>query len=342
MKNLYLIVIVALGFVLVLNSCSKVTDIQTEPDHSIKLTFDTVRITQGTTQYLAAKNYHADQINWSSSDTSIVKIDATGLITAFRPGVVTITAVHKTYAVSAKCVVIVGGNNISDTKVSDVSVGADGSIYAIGTDLVSPTGGYGIYKVVGNKLNKLPLCAGTRIAVGPDGRPWVVNKSNLVYRFRDSTSAWEKLPGTATDIGIGADGSTFIIGTDNVSPSGGKSISKWDGSNWITMPECAGIHIAVDPHGIPYVANLSNIVYKYDGTHFWHPINGFLANDIGIGANGSVFATGATGATSAVAKINDAGSWAAVSISTATAVSISVKPDGSFVYIDGNGYLHLN
>lgn len=342
MKNLCLIIISALAFMFVLNSCSKVTDVQTEPDHSIKLTFDTVRITQGTTQYLAAKNYHADQINWASSDTSIVKIDATGLITAFRAGIVLITAVHKTYAVSAKCVVIVGGNDISDTKVSDVSVGADGSIYAIGTDLVSPTGGFGIYKVVGNKLNKLPLCAGVRIAVGPDGKPWVVNKSNLIYRFRDSTSAWQVMPGTATDIGIGADGSAFIIGTDDVSPSGGKSISKWDGSNWVTMPACAGIHIAVDPHGIPYVANLSNIVYKYDGTRLWNPINGFLANDIGIGANGSVFASGAAAATSAVAKIDGAGSWAAVSIGTATAVSISVKPDGSFVYIDGNGYLHLN
>jgi len=341
MKKLYLIIISALAFMFVLNSCSKVTDIQTEPDHSIKLTFDTVRITQGTTQYLAAKNYNADQVNWTSSDTSIVKIDATGLITAFRAGIVTITAVHKTYSVSAKCVVIVSGNNISDTKVSDVSVGADGSIYVIGTDVVSPTGGYGIYKVVGNKLNKLPLCAGTRIAVGPDGRPWVVNKSNLVYRFRDSTSAWEQLPGTATDIGIGADGSTFIVGTDNVSPSGGKSISKWNGSNWDTMPECAGIHIAVDPAGIPYVTNLSNIVYKYDGTHLWNPINGVSATDIGIGADGSLFVTGTTGASS-VSKLNGSNSWTAVSITGTSATSISVRPNGTFVYIDGNGLLHLN
>ncbi|MDP9078085.1 MAG: Ig-like domain-containing protein [Bacteroidota bacterium] len=342
MKKIYLITIAALGFIFILNSCSKITDIQTKPDHSIQLTFDTVRITQGTTQFLAAKNYHADQINWASSDTSIAKIDATGLINAFRPGVITITAVSKTYAVSAKCVVIVGGNNISDTKVSDVSVGADGSIYVIGTDLVSPTGGYGIYKVAGDKLNKLPLCAGVRIAVGPDGRPWVVNKSHIVYRFRDSTSAWEQLPGTATDIGIGADGSTFIIGTQDVSPSGGKNILKWDGSNWTTMPGCAGIHIAVDPTGIPYVANLSNIVYKYDGISLWNPIGGVSANDIGIGANGSVYVTGTTGSPITIAKLIDPGSWASISVSSTVATSISVKPNGDIVYIDGNGLLHLN
>lgn len=340
MRNLYLTLIAALGFIFVLNSCSKVTDIQTEPDHSIKLTFDTVRITQGTTQYLAAKNYNADQINWTSSDTSIVKIDATGLINAFRPGIITITAKHKTYPVTATCVVIVSGNNISDTKVSDVAVGADGSIYVIGTDLVSPTGGYGIYKVAGDKLNKLPLCAGVRIAVGPDGKPWVVNKSNLIYRFTDSTSVWQQMPGTATDIGIGSDGSTFIVGTQDVSGSGGKNILKWNGADWSVMPECAGIHIAVDPTGIPYVSNLSNIVYKYDGTYFWNPINGVAATDIGIGADGSVFVTG-TGNSPAVAKLSG-NTWNPFSISAASAISISVRPDGSIVYIDGNGLLHLH
>ena len=342
MKKLYLIIFTALGFMLILNSCSKLTDIQTSPDHSIQLTFDTVHITQGTTQFLAAKNYHADQINWASSDTSIAKIDATGLINAFRPGIITITATHKTYPVSAKCVVIVGGNNISDTKVSDVAVGANGFVYAIGTDLVSPTGGYGIYRVAGNKLNKLPLCAGVRVAVAPDGRPWVVNKSNLIYRFRDSTSAWEQMPGTATDIGIGADGSIFIIGTQDVSPSGGKNILKWDGSNWVTMPEYAGIHIAVDPTGIPYVTNLSNIVYKYGGINLWNPINGVSANDIGIGADGSVFVTETTGSPASIAKLTPPASWLQVATVAASATSISVKPDGTFVYIDGNGLLHLN
>ncbi|MES2108265.1 MAG: tectonin domain-containing protein [Bacteroidota bacterium] len=341
MRTLNLFIIGALGFMVVLNSCSKITDIQTQPDHSIKLTFDTVRITQGTTQYLAAKNYNADQIDWTSSDTSIVKIDATGLINAFRPGIITITAKHKTYPVSAKCVVIVGGNNISDTKVSDVAVGANGSIYVIGTDLVSPTGGYGIYKVAGNKLNKLPLCAGVRIAVGPDGKPWVVNKSNLIYRFTDSTSAWHQMPGTATDIGIGADGSTFIIGTQDVSGSGGKNILKWNGTDWTTMPESAGIHIAVDPSGIPYVSNLSNIVYKYDGTRLWYPIPGVSSTDIGIGSDGSVFVAETDGSSSAIAKLNGT-SWNPFSTSASSVKSISVRPNGSPVYIDGNGLLHLN
>lgn len=344
MKNLYLIFISVFGFMIVLSSCSKLTDVETAPDHSIKLTFDTVHLTQGTTQFLAAKNYHADQINWASSDTSIAKIDSTGLINAFRPGTIIITATHKTYPVSAKCVVIVGGNNISDTKVSDVAVGADGSIYVIGTDLVSATGGYGIYKVVGNKLNKLPLCAGVRIAVAPDGRPWVVNKSNFIYRFRDSTSAWEQMPGTATDIGIGANGSVFAIGTQDVSPSGGKNILKWDGSEWVSMPECAGIHIAVDPMGIPYVTNLSNIVFKYknDGTNLWDPINGISATDIGVGADGSIFVTENTTSPSSIAQLVQSALWTQVATGNSGATSISVKPNGTFVYIDSNGLLHLN
>jgi len=308
-----------------------------EPDHSIKLTFDTVRLTPGITQYLAAKNYHSNEINWSSSDTSIIKIDNAGVINAIRVGQATIVAKSKVYPVSAKCIAIVSGNTIAAIKLSDVAVGSDGSVFAIGTDIVSPTGGFGIYKLVNNKLNKLPYCAGVRIAVGPDGKPWVVNKSNLIYRYRDSTQAWQQMPGTATDIAIGADGSVFAIGTVPSSLSGGYNIMKWNGSSWTNMPECAGIRIAAGPDGIPLVVNNSNLVYKYDGTRLWNVIVGVSANDIGIGANGAVYVTG-NDATAAIYKLNQSG-WTPVA--GASGVNISVTPLGLPVYIDKAGMLHI-
>ena len=55
---------------------------------------------------------------------------------------------------------------------------------------------------------------GTRIGVGPDGSPWVVNSKNEIYRW--TNGAFQKLPGTARDIGVGGDGSVWIIGTDEV------------------------------------------------------------------------------------------------------------------------------
>ncbi len=40
------------------------------------------------------------------------------------------------------------------------------------------------------------------------------------------------MPGTATDIGNGADGSVFAVGTQDVSPTGGYNIMKWNGTGW--------------------------------------------------------------------------------------------------------------
>lgn len=335
MKQSILTVLVICALALGFSSCLK--QVVQEPDNSVKLTFDTIRITQGITQFLTAKNYPSNRINWSSSDTSIVKIGADGLINAIKPGQVTINAVAKEYATSAKCIVIVLGSSFADTRVSDVSVGADGSIFAIGIDVVSPTGGFGIYKVVGNKLNKIPYCAGVRIAVGPDGKPWVVNKSNLIFKYRDSVSAWQQMPGTATDIAIGANGAVYAIGTNDVSPTGGKNIMRWTGSNWVDMPECAGIHIAVSATGIPWVANKINLVYKFSGIQYWDAVNGVTANDIGIGADGSVYVTGSDAA--AVYKLNSStNAWAVVPGLSGT--SISVTPNGLPVYIDKAGILH--
>lgn len=317
---------------LVLTSCLKQL-IQEPADHSIKLTFDTIRITKGVTQYLAAKNYDASQVNWSSSDTTVAKIAANGLITAFKPGQVTINAAAKAYPVSAKCIVIVAGDALTETKVSDVAAGADGSVFAIGVDVVSPTGGFGIYKLVGNTLKKVEYSAGTRIAVTPDGKPWVVNKSNLVYRFQDSTSAWIQMPGTATDIAIGGNGAVYTIGTTPV--TNGYNVMRWNGTSWTEIPGGAGIHIAVDSKGTPWVVNKANVVYKYNGTT-WDAVTGVAANDIGIGNDGSVFVTGSDNNAS-IYKLNGS-VWQLITGLSGT--SITVTPSGSAVYIDKTGYLH--
>lgn len=336
MKIIKLSLLLACSLMIMLSACVKNATV--ESDHSVKLTFDSITITQGIAQYLAAKNYRADQINWSSSDTSIVKIDSTGLINAIKPGQVTISAVSKVYAVSATCIVTVVGNDLAETKVSDVAAGADGSIFAIGIDVISPTGGFGIYKLAGNKLNKLPYCAGVRIAVAPDGRPWVVNKSNLIFRYRDSTSYWETMPGTATDIAVGADGSVFALGTQEVSPSGGYAIMKWNGYGWDILAGCAGVRIAVDANGTPWVVNKSNLVFRYTGNYLWDTITGVNANDIGIGADGSVYVTGKDDSAPVYKFVSATTSWSLVPNISGT--SISVTPAGQPVYIDKSGVLH--
>jgi len=51
---------------------------------------------------------------------------------------------------------------------------------------------------------------GVRIAVGPDGLPWMVNSVGNIYH--DEGHGWVQQPGGGRDIGVGADGSVWLIG----------------------------------------------------------------------------------------------------------------------------------
>jgi hypothetical protein len=333
MKSTIFSLLFLFSLTLLMGSCVK--DIKTEPDHSVIMTFDTARLAAGTSKQLVCKNYSANELTWSSSDSTVAAVSITGLITAFKPGTTVINVKSKTYAVSATCTV-----TVVNAKVTDVGVGADGSVFVIGADSVSATGGYGIYKWVNGQLKKLPDCAAIRIAVSPQGVPWVVNKSHLIFRY-NGTTIWDQMPGTATDIGIGADGSVFAIGTQDVSPTGGYNIMKWNGTGWTTMSDCAGIHIAVDPHGTPWVVNRSGVVFQYGGTYLWNQIYGVAGNDIGIGADNSVFVTGKDSTLATynppIFKYNNTG-W--TQVQSASGINISVDPQGKIWYTDKLGELH--
>lgn len=66
-----------------------------------------------------------------------------------------------------------------------------------------------------------------RITIGPDGSPWVVNSAREIYRWTDGT--FQKFPGEATDIGVGADGSVWMIGAPGTASSIGGAIGSMMG-----------------------------------------------------------------------------------------------------------------
>jgi hypothetical protein len=146
---------------------------------------------------------------------------------------------------------------------TDIGISStNGSVYAINTTLVTSTGGYQVVKwnTTTSGWDVVPGGAGVRIAVDGSGMPWVVNKSNLIFKYNGNT--WTQLPGTATDIGIGADGTAYIVGTTLVSQTGGYRISKWNGSGWTDTASGAGVNIAVDWMGHPWATNASNLIYR--------------------------------------------------------------------------------
>ncbi len=185
MKRTILSLLFLFGMALLIGSCSKET--KTQPDHSIITTFDNASLPAGTSKQLISKNYSASELTWASSDTTVATVDATGLIVTLKPGAVVITIKSQTYSASKTCYI-----TVTQAKLTDISVGADGSVFVIGSDTVIGIG-HSIFKLVNGELHKLAGCAGVRIAVSPQGAPWVVDQSNQIFKYTPGT--WSQLPG---------------------------------------------------------------------------------------------------------------------------------------------------
>ena len=101
---------------------------------------------------------------------------------------------------------------------------------------------------------------------------------------------WVQLPGVAKDIGVGADGSAWVIGTNPVGSSD-FSIHKWNGNGW-TQTDGGAVRIAVGPTGIPWVVNGVGDIYRRTTNSptsgSWDHLPG-AATDIGVGADGSAW-----------------------------------------------------
>ncbi len=200
---------------------------------------------------------------------------------------------------------------------TDIGVGANGAVFTIGTN--KSDGGYGIWKWTGNQWQALPG-GGVRIAVDPNGTPWVVDDRGTIFRWRGGK--WAKLPGAAKDIGIGANGSVFTIGTNK--SDGGYGIWKWTGNQWQALPG-GGVRIAVDPRGTPWVVDDRGTIFRWRGGK-WAKLPG-AAKDIGIGANGSVFVVGTERSDGGFGIFKwKRGGWKQI---PGGAVNISVGPSGT-------------
>jgi hypothetical protein len=162
-------------------------------------------------------------------------------------------------------------------------VGACGdSVWVVGTN--PQPGGYGIYHWNGGGWDGIDGGA-VRIAVAPDGSPWVVNDAGAICH-RVGTQ-WTYPPGAAHDIGVGADGGVWVIGTNPV--PGGYGIYHWNGGGWDGI-DGGAVRIAVAPDGSPWVVNDAGSIFHREGGQ-WRQVPGG-AHDIGVGADGSVWVIG--------------------------------------------------
>ena len=169
-------------------------------------------------------------------------------------------------------------------EVRDISIGTDGSVWAIGIDEVNDDG-YGIYQWNGDSWDQLEGIA-IRVAIEPNGCPWVINASGKIFRRIDDE--WQRLPGSARYIDIAANGAVWIIGTEDKAQGG--RLYQWNGEDWEPQAEGEAQKISLDSQGNPWIINASGKIYRLVD-EAWERISG-TARDIGIGADDSVWIVG--------------------------------------------------
>ena len=151
-------------------------------------------------------------------------------------------------------------------------------------------------------------------------RPWVVNAYGQIFQW--TGKQWRRIPGHATDVGIGANGAVWIIGANKV--RGGYGIFRWENGRWVQVPGGA-VRIDVGPDGRPWIVNASNQIFQWTGSE-WMIMPG-LAKDIGIGSDGSAWVIGTNEVKGGYGIYRwKNGVWTRVS---GGAVRIDVGPDGS-------------
>jgi hypothetical protein len=161
--------------------------------------------------------------------------------------------------------------------LNDVATGANGAVWVISSSstcqVAGPSSGHGLFEI-----------GGKRLAVAPNGLPWIVTFSGQIIRMNADGST-TTMPGAANDIGIGPAGGVWIIGTNSV--GGGFAVWEWTGSSWITPPGGgSGEEIDVASDNQPIVDNSGGHIFVRSSNGAWGEYSG-LANDIGVGANGS-------------------------------------------------------
>ena len=169
----------------------------------------------------------------------------------------------------------------------DVGANASGKFVVIGTDQVD--GGRSVYQWDGSKFYQMAGKGGLRVDIDTKNQPWIVTDKQEIYRH-DGT-AWVKLPGSAYDVGCGADGSVYAIGT--VAFPGGYKIYKWGGADWTEVGGQGGTRVDVGNDGNAWVVTDKGSIHQRVG-NLWRAYPGY-ATDIGIGPKGEAWVIGKEG-----------------------------------------------
>jgi hypothetical protein len=182
-----------------------------------------------------------------------------------------------------------------------------------------------IYRWDGTAFQQQPGGA-WRIAVDPNGRPWVVNHGNQIWRWNGSS--WDLMPGVAIDIGIGANGDVWVLGTTGIP-------HKWDGNNWRAIGGGAK-RIAVDAVGNPWLVNDAGQIWHWKGTEY--ELLPGSARDIAVGPDGTVLIV-STSPSAGGFQVQRWGSGQWIAEGDAVGAAVAAGPSGALYVMKDTGAL---
>ncbi len=141
-----------------------------------------------------------------------------------------------------------GWHRVVGTAI-DIGVGANGHIWVINTH------GW-IYRRHHNPNDGWENMdwKAVRIDVDPEGLAWIVQADGEIWN--SGPGGWDRMPGLATDIGVGADGNVWVTGRSD------GAIHRWnaDKADW-DRRNLNATQITVDEGGTPWVVQESTQIW---------------------------------------------------------------------------------
>ncbi len=213
----------------------------------------------------------------------------------------------------------------------DIGGGAGGHVWAIGCEKapVEQGGDYRIYNRSDNAWKTFPG-SGNRIAVEPAGWAWIVASNGGVVRWGGGGVTVMK-GACAQDIAVGGNGDVWTIGCD-AAPGGGGNVIRKLSPQSATVPG-AGVRIAAEPNGNPWVVNDRGEIFRWTGSAFTR-VDG-CAKDIAIGKDGIPWVIGCSAVTGGFEVFRWTGNgWGKV---PGAGVALSIGGDNQAWIIDSTG-----
>lgn len=141
---------------------------------------------------------------------------------------------------------------VRDILAQDIGIGGNGTVIVAGTDEVLHRFNQesGRFERLAAEREGDPPPTGSRVAVGPNGRPWTIDRKNRLYRC--DRIACELLPQSAISLAIGPEGSVFIVDPNRRLRRYNRASDAWDSINVDAESVAAG------PAGRPWITNARN------------------------------------------------------------------------------------